>query len=53
MCIYEKPQDSYDAFVKIWSKWYKTFPTHRQAVIWTGADSADTWLKHVKIEYNK
>ena len=53
MCIYEKPEDSYEAFKKVWSTWYKTFPTRRQATIWTGADNADRWLSHVKLYYSK
>jgi len=53
MCIYDSPEESYEAFVIIWSKWYKTFPTLTQAKRWSGNDSADTWLRHVKIAYNK
>lgn len=49
MCIYETPEDSYQAFIKIWSTWYKNNPpTLRDAQKWTGNDRAQTWLKHVK-----
>ena len=53
MCVFKDKAESYKAFEIIWMKWYKTFPTHRQAVIWSGNDSSDTWLKHVKIAYSK
>lgn len=53
MCIYDKKEDSYKAFEKVWTTWYKTFPTPKQASIWTGADHADTWLKNVEHHYNK
>jgi len=49
MCIYESPEESYAAFKIIWSRWYKNVPpTRGNAVIWTGNDRPDTWLKHVK-----
>lgn len=49
MCIYDKPEDSYKAFKKIWSKSYKNNPpTLNDAIRWTGNDNARTWLKHVK-----
>ena len=53
MCIYEKPEDSYVAFKKVWSTWYKTFPNRKMATRWTGADNADRWLSHVSLYYNK
>lgn len=53
MCVFKDKEESYKAFEIIWMKWYKTFPTHRQAVIWSGNDSSDTWLKHVRIAYWK
>lgn len=57
-CIYEKKEDSYEAFKTIWMRWYKTFPTYEQACIWTGGDvpngdHADTWLKAVTGYYNE
>lgn len=51
MCIYEKPEDSYEAFKKIWGKWYKTMPNLKKAEQWTGKDSAHTWIKHVNHYY--
>lgn len=53
MCIYDNPEESYEAFVIIWEKWYKTLPTLRQAGIWTGADHAKTWRKNVLYYYYK
>lgn len=53
MCIYEKPEDSYEAFKKIWSKWYKTMPNLVSAQRWTGHDNAVRWLSHVNLYYNK
>jgi hypothetical protein len=51
MCVFKDKAESYKAFEIIWMKWYKTFPTHRQAVLWSGNDSSSTWLKHVRIAY--
>ena len=53
MCIYENPEDSYEAFKKIWSKWYKTHPNLNSAQRWTGHDNAVRWLSHVNLHYNK
>lgn len=53
MCIYEKPEDSYVAFKTIWMKWYKTMPTHKQAVIWSWNDDAVTWRQNVLHHYTK
>jgi hypothetical protein len=53
MCIYDTPEESYVAFKIIWSKWYKGFPTYKQAALWTGNDRPDNWLKNVKFHYNK
>lgn len=52
-CIYNNPSESYEAFKKIWKTYYKRFPDYELAVRWTGNDRADTWLKHVKLYYNK
>lgn len=53
MCIYEKPEDSYEAFKKIWEKWYKWKPNLKTAQRWTGHDNAVRWLSHVNLHYNK
>lgn len=54
MCIYEKPEDSYEAFKKIWGKWYGGgLPTRQGAVKWTGGDRVDTWIYNVNHYYNK
>lgn len=53
MCRYNDPSESYEAFKKIWWKWYKKFPDRSLAVRWTGNDRADSWLEHVTHYYNK
>lgn len=53
MCIYEKPEDSYIAFKKIWSKWYAWKPNLKMAQRWTGHDNAVRWLGHVNHFYDK
>ena len=53
MCIYEKPEDSYIAFKKIWSKWYAWKPNLKMAQRWTGHDNAVRWLSHVNHFYDK
>lgn len=51
MCKFKNTEESFTAFRVIWSKWYKTLPTHNQAVRWTWADSSVTWRKHVLYFY--
>jgi len=53
MCIYEKPEDGYEAFKKIWSVWYKAFPTLNDAHRWTGSDNPAGWLITVTKYYNE
>jgi len=53
MCIYEKPEDSYEAFKVIWAKWYKWHPNLVSAQRWTGHDNAVRWLSHVNHHYEK
>jgi hypothetical protein len=51
MCIYETPEQSYEAFKIIWSKWYKTMPNMQLASKRTGKDNANTRLKNVNYHY--
>jgi hypothetical protein len=52
MCIYESPEQSYEAFKKIWTKGYGgRFPTYRDAQAWTGNDRPDNWLRNVNSYY--
>lgn len=51
MCIYERPEQSYEAFKTIWTKWYITFPTLRHARAWSGNDRAENWLNNVTYFY--
>lgn len=53
MCAFASHEESYEAFKVIWAKWYKTFPTRKQAVVWTWSDNADRWLAHVTLYYNE
>lgn len=53
MCIYEKPEESYEAFKIIWSKWYGEFPTYASAKKWTANDTPYDWLKNVVYYYNE
>lgn len=51
MCIYETPEQSYEAFKKIWSRWYRAYPNRNLASKWTGNDRPDSWLAAVKSKY--
>lgn len=51
MCIYEKPEDSYEAFKKIWGTHYKIMPNLRLAKRWTWEDHAVRWLANVNRFY--
>lgn len=51
MCVFSSPEESYEAFKKIWSTHYKSFPTLRLASIWTGNDNAHNWLRIVSHYY--
>lgn len=53
MCIYEKPEDSYQAFYKIWSTWYKKFPNQEMAKRYSGNDRAHYWLTNVTAFYQE
>lgn len=53
MCKYETPEQSYEAFKKIWSKWYKWVPNYAKAKRWTWNDRPQTWLNHVLHYYYK
>tara|TARA_Y100000310_G_scaffold58490_1_gene53796 strand:- start:7064 stop:7390 length:327 start_codon:yes stop_codon:yes gene_type:complete len=53
MCIYSDPQESYLAFRKIWSRWYKTLPTIEHARRYSGNDRAQIWRSNVLSFYHK
>jgi hypothetical protein len=54
MCIYERPEQSYEAFKKIWVKWYGGgLPTWAGAQKWTGNSNPSSWIKNVKYYYNQ
>jgi hypothetical protein len=36
MCKFESKEESYEAFKKIWGKWYKAYPDYKLAHRWTG-----------------
>lgn len=51
MCIFETKQQSYEAFKKIWTTHYKSYPTYNLASIWTWNDSPIEWLNNVNFYY--
>ena len=51
MCVYNTPEESYEAFKIIWSKWYRSYPNWTLADTWTGSDSPQTWLNTVAQYY--
>lgn len=54
MCIYNNPEESYEAFKKIrQNTWYAWIPNLKKAQIWSGHDRAEIWLKNVFYYYNK
>ena len=53
MCIYDAPEESYEAFKIIWAKWYWEMPDYRDAKYWSWDDRADAWLSNVTNLYNK
>ena len=50
---YEKIEDSYTDFKRIWSSYYGGFPTLKQAKRYSGNDRSEIWLNNVKHFYNK
>jgi hypothetical protein len=51
-CIYEKPEESYIAFKKIWTKGYGgRFPTIEDANAWVGKSGRYKWLENVSYYY--
>ena len=52
MCIYDTPEQSYEAFKKIWGTWYKSYPNWTLANRWTWWDRVQTWLNSVSYYYN-
>ena len=53
MCIYNHPDESYEAFKIIWSRWYGEMPTYTSAKRYSGNDRAGTWLANVTQFYNE
>ena len=51
MCIYDSTDESYEAFKKIWSTWYKEYPDMRLAIRYSGNDRPATWLASVNQYY--
>jgi hypothetical protein len=52
MCIYERPEDSYEAFKKIWTKLYGLeLPTLKKASKWSGNHNAYSWHKTTREFY--
>jgi hypothetical protein len=56
MCIYDKPEDSYEAFKLIWGspRGYKgMYPNLRAAEVYSGHDRARAWLNSVLTYMNE
>ena len=54
MCIYDTPEESYEAFKKIWKEWYgNKFPSYRAVQIYSGNDRANIWQANVTKFYNE
>lgn len=53
--VYKTKEASYKDFKEIWSKYYKVFPTIKEAKKWTGESDAKAriWLNNVITTYNK
>lgn len=49
---YDYPEESYEDFKEIWTKYYDAFPTYEMAQRYTGNDSPDTWLENVTYWYS-
>ena len=48
MCIYNTPEESLEAFKKVWLEGYGgKLPNLRIAQVYSGNDRAETWLKNV------
>lgn len=52
MCKFDTPEESYEAFKIIWSKWYWELPTREMAVRWSWNDRADYWWRNVLYIYD-
>lgn len=52
MCIYNSPEESTEAFKKVWSQGYgNAFPTREAASIYAGGDRVDEWWTNVQKFY--
>jgi len=49
--FYDTPEDSYKDFKRIWSTYYKGFPTVKMAEKWSGKDRVDAWMCNVEKFY--
>lgn len=52
MCIYDDPEESYQAFIVVWKRWYGGLPTLAKAQRYSGSDRAHNWLNNVLHFYN-
>jgi len=46
-CVYQDPQESYEAFKTIWTRWYGELPNLEMATRWSGNDRAYNWRNNV------
>lgn len=53
MCIYDHPDESYEAFKKIWTEtWYNWPVTRKKAEVWSWWDRSEAWYQNVTSIYN-
>lgn len=52
MCKFNSPEESYEAFKIIWTKWYGEIPDINMAKKWSWDDRAEEWLDNVLWFYN-
>lgn len=53
MCIYDDPEQSYEAFKAVWLRGYgDRLPTPRDASVYSGNDDPTSWRKNVLQHYN-
>lgn len=54
MCIYDTPEQSYEAFKKVWAQGYgMRLPTIADAQAYSGSDRGDSWRNNVLKFYNQ
>lgn len=50
---YDTVEESYADFKRTWQRYYKIFPTIKEARIYSGDDRAEDWLRNVEFKYSE